>query len=82
MIIDPLTTWEDGFPYTVLAEVGITPQSSTTEVKAASYALMERGMTPQQRAAWDTLRFPERRLVVDFFLYRTLPELGVEDPTE
>lgn len=73
MIIDPLTVWEDGFPYALLAGAGITPDSSMAEIKEASFTLMKQGMTPEQRAAWDTLRFPERRLVVDFFLYRQLP---------
>lgn len=79
MIIDPFTIWENGFPYTLLAAAGITPDSSMTEIKEASFDLMKQGMTPEQRAAWDTLRFPERRLVVDFFLYRQLPFSGATE---
>jgi hypothetical protein len=76
MFLDSLVTWEDGFPYLVLAEAGITPASSIADVKEASFTLMSRGMSPEQRAAWDALRFPERRLVIDFFLYRALPTTG------
>ena len=82
MFVDPLTEWEDGFPYLVLEKVGITPSSNMAEVKEASFALMSlrQGMSPEQRLAWDALRFPESRLVVDFFLYRALPATG--DPGE
>ncbi len=73
MFLDPLTQWEDGYPYIVLAEVDLTPASSMADVMDASFALMAQGMTPEGRAAWDALRFPDRRLVVDFFLYRALP---------
>ena len=55
-------------PYLDLEQVGVHPESSSREVKAASFDLMKVGMTPELRASWDVLRAPTRRLAVDFFL--------------
>ena len=67
---DPLTRWSGPFPYDVLKDVGITPESSLPEVLDALYALMERGAVDEEtRRAWDELRLLPRRLRVDFFLY-------------
>jgi hypothetical protein len=72
MMKDPLTHWPDGFPYDLLAPAGITPDASLKEIRAALYGLMEQGhMTPEVRKAWDTLRRPDQRLMVDFFLYHS-----------
>lgn len=69
MIKEPLTQWDDGFPYDLLAPVGVTPDSSMQMVRDASFTLMaQNAMTPAMRQAWDTLRRPDRRLVVDFFM--------------
>ena len=77
MLKDPLTKWDGLFPYDALAGVGITPESSMREVMDASFDLMAQGlMTPEMRQAWDELRFTQRRLFVDFFLYQ------VDLPTE
>jgi hypothetical protein len=71
MVKDPLTTWDGLFPYDALASVGITPASSMKEILDASFDLMAQGlMTSEVRQAWDQLRFPEKRLFVDFFLYQ------------
>lgn len=72
MIKDPQTYWPDGFPYDVLAPAGITPDSSLKQIRDAPFDLMEQGsMTPEVRKAWDTLRHPAQRLMVDFFLYHS-----------
>jgi len=66
---DPRTVWEGGFPYDVLASVGIGPESSMRSIRQASFTLMASGaMTPMARRAWDTLRNPASRLVIDFFM--------------
>lgn len=71
MVKDPLTKWDGLFPYDALNAVGITPASSMKEIMDASFELMVQGlMTPEIRQAWDQLRFPEKRLFVDFFLYQ------------
>jgi hypothetical protein len=80
MFLDPLTQWEDGYPYLVLAEVDLTPASSMADVMDASFALMAKSITQEERAAWDALRFPESRLVIDFFLYRAAPDVGPSVP--
>ena len=67
---DPLFQWDGPFPYDVLETVGITPDSTMQQVNDASFDLMDQGMTPEARAAWDELRLVRRRLAVDFFLYR------------
>jgi len=67
MIKDPLV---DSDAYDVLAGVGVTPHSSMREVLDGSFELMAQGrMTPDARRAWDELRSPPRRLVVDLLRY-------------
>lgn len=55
--------------YLALAATGITPDSPMSAVMAASYALLDLGMTPDLHVCWNELRLIERRLAVDFFLY-------------
>lgn len=70
MIEDPLTTWPDQFPYRVLAEFGITPQSTEAEVKDVVFTLMaEDMMNPTTQHAWHQLRDLTSRLLVDLLLY-------------
>lgn len=70
MIKDPSTAWPGSFPYDVLAEVGITPESSHTEVADAAFLLMTRRlMNPVTQKAWDELRDVRRRLLADALLY-------------
>ena len=77
MIKDPLTAWPGPFPYDVLGEVGITPDSSHAEVGDASFVLMTRRlMNPVTQKAWDELRDVRRRLLADALLYDV--DLGEE----
>lgn len=77
MFKDPLTQWDGLFPYDALAVAGITPESSMREILDVSFDLIaKRLMTQEIRKAWDELRLPQRRLVVDFFLYHV--DLGAE----
>ncbi|HSS52637.1 MAG TPA: hypothetical protein VLX28_27150 [Thermoanaerobaculia bacterium] len=74
MFKDPLLRWSGRFPYEVLAGAGVTPDSTIREILDASFDLMAQGrMTAETRQAWDELRLPSRRLVVDFFLYTADP---------
>jgi hypothetical protein len=67
LLKDPLAAPD---PYDLLAVVGITPQSTMQQVLDASFDLMETGrMNAEMRAAWDTLRTPHRRLLVDLLRY-------------
>lgn len=71
MFKDARTGWEGGFPYDLLGPAGITPTSSLAAVRDVAFTLMASApMTPDMRRAWDALRRPDRRLAVDFFLYR------------
>jgi hypothetical protein len=80
MYKDPLLRWSGRFPYEVLADAGITPESTMREILDASFDLMARGqMTAEARQAWDELRLVSRRLVVDFFLYTADPPGEGED---
>lgn len=64
---DPTTGPRNDNPYTVLADVGVTPQSSMKEVLDSSFELMQQDRwTPEARSAWHELRMVERRLLVDF----------------
>jgi hypothetical protein len=79
VIKDQLTVWSGQFPYDALAPAGITPQSSQAEVEDASFALMtKRMMNSTTQKAWDELRDPQRRLLVDMLLYNVDPaeEIG------
>jgi hypothetical protein len=70
MLKDPTTAWDGPFPYDVLAVVGVTPQLPHAGVLDVSFELLAQGlMTPETRKAWEELRLPQRRLLVDFFLY-------------
>ena len=70
MIEDPLTTWPGGFPYRVLADVGITPESTQADVEDAAFTLMtENLMNPTTQQAWRRLRDVPGRLLVDLVLY-------------
>jgi hypothetical protein len=77
MLKDPLLTWPSGpFPYDALA-AKITPASNMQEIKDAFYELVEQGLWNREaQLAWDELRFVEKRLWVDLFLFPiTLEEL-------
>ena len=68
---DPLFKWDGPFPYEVLASVGIAPTSTMQQINDASFDLMAKGMSQEERTAWDELRLVKKRLVVDFFLYQS-----------
>lgn len=72
MCKDKATVWEKGFPYDVLAEMGITPESSMKTIRDAAVSRLpkepERKMAT--RAALRELGEIPKRLIVDFFLYQ------------
>jgi hypothetical protein len=80
---DNITAWEKGFPYDVLAEAGITPESSMKTIRDA--AIFRFPKEPERKtAAREALRELEeipKRLVVDFFLYQG-PVQAQEDQHE
>jgi hypothetical protein len=71
---DRLLAWDGAHPYEAMHRFGITPSSSAREVLDASF-----DMTPDDlrdaalNQAWELLRRPASRLLVDFFCYH-LPE--------
>lgn len=81
---DPQLPWQGDFPYErlnrSLQEVGhpgVSPASTSAEVKDALFDLMAKGPAgPEARLAWDELRHPERRLVLDFLMYELEAEEG------
>lgn len=74
---DPHLPWQAEFPYQRLNQrlreaghPGLNPSSTAKEIKDALFDLMAVGaVSPEARLAWDELRLPERRLVLDFFMY-------------
>ncbi|MFE2942043.1 CHAT domain-containing protein [Streptomyces sp. NPDC059255] len=89
LLADPLAERDPGFPYRALDSAGITPGSPTDTVQNAAFMLMERGgMSWQERVAWNQLRWPAQRLLVDAFLYRLrepaalADRLGALEPAE
>jgi hypothetical protein len=77
---DPHLPWTGEFPYTRLARAlaqrgckPVGPESTAAEIKDSFYELQSGRADPDDRLAWDELRQPSRRLVVDFLLY-PMPE--------
>lgn len=71
LVADPVALREQTFPYRALRAAGVTPASPTETVKDATYLLMEQGgINWQERVAWDLLRTPAKRLLLDARLYR------------
>jgi hypothetical protein len=77
LLKDPHLPWEGDFPYERLnrrlqeaGHPGLTPSSTSKEIQDALFDLMATGaVSTEDRLAWDELRLPERRLVLDFFMY-------------
>jgi hypothetical protein len=71
LVTDPVALRESTFPYLALRDAGVTPASPTEVVTDAAFTLMERGgISWQERVAWDQLRTPAKRLLLDARLYR------------
>lgn len=69
--LDPAARADGACAYLQLTAVGIGPDSSMEDVLAASFELQRKGaLTPERRRAWDTLRDPAQRLLVDALLWR------------
>lgn len=77
LLKDPALPWPGEFPYESLnrrlreaGHPGLDASSTAREVKDALFDLMAlRSVGAEARLAWDELRLPERRLVLDFFMY-------------
>ena len=82
MMKDPLTQWTGGaFPYDVLSEAGIGPESSISDVNSAAFDLIEGGSwSVQKRFAWDELRTVDNRLWVDFLMFPASEEIVADIP--
>ncbi|GAA4232489.1 hypothetical protein GCM10022254_32480 [Actinomadura meridiana] len=67
---DPVALRESTFPYLALREAGITPASPTEVVADAAFTLMESGdISWRERVAWDQLRTPAKRLLLETRMY-------------
>jgi tetratricopeptide (TPR) repeat protein len=69
VLVDPDVPWEGGeCPYSVL---GLPAIARVQTVQKISFDLQGKpgGMLARERNAWDSLRLPERRLMVDFGTY-------------
>ena len=74
MFQDADLEWAGGFPYEVLAFVGITPHTPITEVQDLKRKLMRDGMLDEVELEHSQLSAIHSRLFIDFFLYRVSPE--------
>jgi hypothetical protein len=82
LVFDPSIPWDGPFPYTVLARLGITPQSTSAEILDASYTIVAEAATDQRlNDAWESLRLTPRRLLADFFCFE-LDEPALATPGE
>ncbi|WP_103339972.1 CHAT domain-containing protein [Amycolatopsis sp. CA-126428] len=71
LVADPVMLREPTFPYLALDSAGVSPASPTEVVADATFILMERGVISwRERMAWDQLRTPAKRLLVDARMYR------------
>jgi hypothetical protein len=73
---DAATVWENGFPYDVLEEMGITPNSNMKMIHDAALQIPKDRKAAVKPAFRELQEIP-RRLMVDFFLY-----LGSVNPKE
>jgi tetratricopeptide (TPR) repeat protein len=78
LVADPFARDEGSVDYLTLGDAGITPGSSTEQVRNAVFAMLERGaMTWHQRVAWERLRSPAQRMRLDATLYRLRDPAGL-----
>lgn len=70
--------WEGVFPYDFLDEAGVTPRSSTVEVRGARLHFIRNNRSQLTKAldVISLLEVPNTRLFVDFFLDRAGPDAG------
>lgn len=62
-------------PYQLLADFGVTDNSSMADVHRAGMNAQRRGaLTPERSRAWRELRDPEKRLVLDLFRFQPAPD--------
>lgn len=78
LVCDPHVPWDDGeSPYRLLAarlaEGGLNPSVTNREVQDILFDLLGKPLSAAERRAWDELRLPQARLLVDFLHY-TLEE--------
>jgi hypothetical protein len=85
LINDPEFPWAGGCPYDVLnkrlqesKQPLLGRNSPTADVNNAGFALQAARASPTEKKAWNQLRLPRERLVIDFFHY-PLPDLRIED---
>lgn len=77
---DPDRIWPGGFPYDALSPAGIDSYSSMKAIRTCRGYLIEQGLMDEVSTAYDALNTIDKRLLVDFFLYRTaLPADAGED---
>lgn len=74
MLKDAYLVWDHEFPYDVLEEAGVTPNSSMREVRDADDYFIFVHKVGETRQAMSELEEIGKRLFVDFFLYQTLVE--------
>lgn len=70
MYKQPGLIWEGDFPYNILAQAGITPNSTMREIDAAMFFFMERGGEEKVHQIINNMTKTRGRLFYDFFLYR------------
>lgn len=65
-----------GDPYQLLAEFGVTDESSMADVHRAGLSAQRKGALTRERSqAWRELRDPEKRLAIDLFRFQPDPEI-------
>lgn len=79
MCIDPDTIWEGGFPYDVLAFADVDPDTPIQRVMMSMATIQRAGKRAEAHLAWSQLSAVNKRLFVDFFLYRHEPTEDSED---
>lgn len=67
---DRLLKQHEDDPYDLVREIGITPDSSVSDVNNASLKSLGKTSTPKLKEMLEKLRLVKRRLFVDFFLYQ------------
>ena len=82
LVYDPLLPWEGAEnPYKLFAPLGVLPTSRMEHCKSevgfelqGKFAGMDEGERKVWRNAWDALRLNNKRLLLDFLLYRVIDQ--------
>lgn len=80
---DPTLEWDGPHPYKVMRRFGLGPGSSTQDVLDASFEMeSDTPLAEAENRAWELLRIPAKRALIDFFCYVLPAPAAAPKPSE